>query len=459
MATSSSPQQQQQQGEEPPPQPTLCGCLCACLCCLILLPLACCCVATDQAVHRVQGKRWDAVQRKWVIDNLNEEAKTLDGIPADDDDILKTKEAEKEIESQDGKPVSASTTTKTVKETKYYDVLGVPVDAEDSKIKKAYYVKARKWHPDKNKSDEAKVKFQEIGEAYQVLGDPKLRAVYDKQGEAGLSGDRTELSPDQVDPSLIFTFLFGNDSFNDIIGRLQLVTQTLAVGADGNPETMSIDGKQMAELERRRVLRLALALRKRIEPYMKAGANLVGVKAAWKAEGEKLVEVRYGEEILNTVGTTYKLVATQIIGSWSEGMDAQVKAAEMKYGAAKNAANAVQNAQNGGAGRESNGEDEDGGELPSYIEVYWNITVIDITTTLREVVMKLCKDASVDSDTRKKRAKAILELGTIWESLKSKNPEDEKQRSKMNRFKSATAAAMEQTINKMKKEEAEHEAE
>merc|ERR1711865_233553 len=179
--------------------------------------------ATDSAVNRIQGKRWDATQSKWVIDNLTEEGKTLANIPDDDDDILKMA-AEEEIDTE--KPnQSNDDAAKKVKETKYYDALGVPVDAEESKIKRAYYIQARKWHPDKNPSEEAKTKFQEIGEAYQVLGDEKLRTVYDREGEEGLSADKTDAAAENLDPSLIFTFLFGSDSFNDIVGRLQLVTQ------------------------------------------------------------------------------------------------------------------------------------------------------------------------------------------------------------------------------------------
>jgi hypothetical protein len=166
----------------------LLGC-CACLVGCVCLPFLCCCAvtasATDQAVNRMQGKRWDATQSKWVIDNLTEEEKALAEIPDDDDDILKMAAAEAAAGKPSGDNVNAS--LKKVKETKYYDALGVAVDAEDSKIKRAYYIQARKWHPDKNPSEEAKNKFQEIGEAYQVLGDEKLRAVYDREGEEGLS--------------------------------------------------------------------------------------------------------------------------------------------------------------------------------------------------------------------------------------------------------------------------------
>jgi hypothetical protein len=144
-----------------------CGCCLACLCCLVMCPLLCCCLATDQAVNRAQGKRWDAVQNKWVIDNLQEEEKTLDGIPTDDDDILKMAKAEEQAQKEEEQQPAAGDSKPSVKETKYYDVLGVPPDADLSKIKRAYYLNARKWHPDKNPTQEAKEKFQAIGEAYQ----------------------------------------------------------------------------------------------------------------------------------------------------------------------------------------------------------------------------------------------------------------------------------------------------
>jgi len=387
-------------------------------------------------VNKARGRRWDGTQNKWVVDQLEEEAAEVDKLPKDDDDILKLA---KEEAGDDEKPPAASAADASagVKETEYYDELGVSADASDSKIKKAYYIQARKWHPDKNQSEEAKVKFQAIGEAYQVLSDSKLRRVYDKEGKDGLSGDKTEVAMDSVDPSLVFTFLFGNDSFDLIIGRLQLVTQTLVGGSNPEEAAGKITRQQMVELERRRVVRLAVSLKDIIQTFVDGDAE--GAKAQWTTKGEELVEVRYGEQILNTVGTTYKLVAKQIIGSWSEGMDAKVQTANIQMDAAKNAANANQTAQTGG-------------DLPAMIEVMWNITVIDISTTLREVVMKVCKDSSVTDSVRKKRAHAILELGALWGGMKKKES-DEMQKSVRNLYASATAAAMEATLDKAKKEE------
>merc|ERR1712008_665601 len=70
----------------------------------------------------------------------------------------------------------------------YYKVLGVSKGASDDEIKKSYRKLAMKYHPDKNSSPGAEEKFKEIGEAYDVLSDPKKRQIYDQFGEEGLKG-------------------------------------------------------------------------------------------------------------------------------------------------------------------------------------------------------------------------------------------------------------------------------
>lgn len=67
----------------------------------------------------------------------------------------------------------------------YYEVLGVPKDAGDDQIKKAYRSLAKKYHPDMNPGDkEAEAKFKEVNEAYDVLSDADKRAKYDRYGHA-----------------------------------------------------------------------------------------------------------------------------------------------------------------------------------------------------------------------------------------------------------------------------------
>lgn len=66
-----------------------------------------------------------------------------------------------------------------------YKVLEVDRYAEISQIKRAYRLKAKKYHPDLNPGDEkAAKKFRELSEAYDILQDPKKRDMYDRYGEA-----------------------------------------------------------------------------------------------------------------------------------------------------------------------------------------------------------------------------------------------------------------------------------
>ncbi|GAG53991.1 unnamed protein product, partial [marine sediment metagenome] len=69
----------------------------------------------------------------------------------------------------------------------YYDVLGVSRDATENDIKLTYRRLARKFHPDMNKTDpNAKEKFIEVQEAYEVLSDSDKRRNYDRFGFSGV---------------------------------------------------------------------------------------------------------------------------------------------------------------------------------------------------------------------------------------------------------------------------------
>ncbi|KAI7849222.1 hypothetical protein BDC45DRAFT_540265 [Circinella umbellata] len=95
-----------------------------------------------------------------------------------------------------------------VRESKYYDILGVSPEATEGELKKAYRKLALKYHPDKN--PEAGDKFKEISHAYEILSDSEKRQMYDQFGEEGLNGQGGMGGMDAED---LFSQLFGGGLF------------------------------------------------------------------------------------------------------------------------------------------------------------------------------------------------------------------------------------------------------
>ena len=102
----------------------------------------------------------------------------------------------------------------------FYDILGVPKNATDEDIKKAYRRLAAKHHPDRHQGDEAKKaeeKFKEAKEAYEMLSDPQKRAAYDQHGHAGVDPNMGGRGGPGGEGFGGFAEAFG-DIFGDIFG-------------------------------------------------------------------------------------------------------------------------------------------------------------------------------------------------------------------------------------------------
>jgi molecular chaperone DnaJ len=109
----------------------------------------------------------------------------------------------------------------------YYETLGVPKNASEEEIKKAYRKLAMKHHPDRNQGDaskDAEAKFKDAKEAYEMLSDAQKRAAYDQYGHAGVDPNMRGAGGPGQEGFGGFAEAFG-DIFGDIFGQQRAAGQ------------------------------------------------------------------------------------------------------------------------------------------------------------------------------------------------------------------------------------------
>ncbi len=102
----------------------------------------------------------------------------------------------------------------------YYEILGVPRDADERAIKSAFRRLARELHPDVSDHPEAQERFREAAEAYEVLSKSETRQLYDRYGREGLqTGGFRPTDFDFGNLGDLFSAFFGDDLFGGLGGR------------------------------------------------------------------------------------------------------------------------------------------------------------------------------------------------------------------------------------------------
>mmetsp|Transcript_422 Transcript_422/g.669 ORF Transcript_422/g.669 Transcript_422/m.669 type:complete len:522 (-) Transcript_422:406-1971(-) len=406
-----------------------------------------------------EGKWWNENRGAWIKTDLEHVAANIKSLPSDDKDILGDL-------NDDTSGASSDAETKLVKDTFYYDTLGVDPSAKPAAIKKKYYILARTYHPDKAgaDNDEAKEKFKDISEAYQVLSDPDLRKIYDEQGRDGLSPDKTSGNEDlKIDPSLLFAFLFGSDKFDGYVGRLAMASTFIAGGKE-------LSKKDALNLQERRCARLAIKLAARVDDW---SASPDSVVASWTKEMSNLCDASYGPSLVKLIGQAYSLSATQFLGSLESGVGmpsigrwAKARKARMAERGAETRAQidlvktgmtAMNMEKKAKEALEKAQTEEEKAQIraklaeelnETLLQVMWTVTTVDITSTLHQVCQMLFFDQSVDKERRVSRAHAVAKLGDIFMNCTV----EESDTNAKELYEKAAYAAMLETV--MRKEEA-----
>ncbi|KAI8976284.1 DnaJ-domain-containing protein [Trametes punicea] len=350
-------------------------------------------------------------------------------------------------------------------ETRYYDLLGVPVDATTEDIKKAYRRLAIKHHPDKNRDDpHAGERFKEIAIAYQTLSDPELRRKYNEFGPK-------ESAPEggYIDPEEIFSTIFGGERFVSIIGNISLAKDMKAAlqeDEDNENEVVQRDAKgreiltpeerarreekarkaaaEKAAAREERVRKLVENLDRKLSIYTESatGPNDAQVAESFrticKLEAEELKKESYGVDLLHAIGFVYAQKAKQHLASNQTflGMGGWLHNVQGKYHVFSETVSTLRAAmelkkvfeQIQAAEQAGNMSPEEKQRLEEQaaekgIQTLFKGAKLEIESVLRETCDRILEDPSIPRAKAQLRAIALQILGEAYMSVRKEEDE------------------------------------
>eukprot|EP00172_Hildenbrandia_rubra_P000257 Plantae.Rhodophyta-Hildenbrandia_rubra.ctg11136.p2 GENE.Plantae.Rhodophyta-Hildenbrandia_rubra.ctg11136~~Plantae.Rhodophyta-Hildenbrandia_rubra.ctg11136.p2 ORF type:complete len:460 (-),score=111.97 Plantae.Rhodophyta-Hildenbrandia_rubra.ctg11136:2089-3468(-) len=305
----------------------------------------------------------------------------------------------------------------SAKETGFYEVLGVSEDANSTDIRKAYYKKAQLFHPDKHPGDEnASKKFQDISAAYQVLSDPVKRERYHRLGKESALADEA-----LMDPKKLYNLMFGNEKFAHLVGDLATATIMSQEASYTTEEEIRRASEVKKNFQETREKQLAALLAQRLDQCVN------GNRDAFIHHAEKEVRVLraepFGRDMLRTIGYVYREKGQMLLKKHRgplgiRGFFAELEETGHMFSLQLKALDgSMRLLSKSNAGDASQSVDEHNiHQAVTALGAVWLASVIDIETTLRKVVQMVVTDPSLPKDTQYARAKAVIELGKVFEA-------------------------------------------
>ena len=200
-------------------------------------------------------------------------------------------------------------------DTSLYVALGVEPSASEAELKRGYYRKSLRLHPDKNPDDpDAAARFMEVSHAYQTLSNPQRRAAYDRDGLAAVAkADAAGQDGALFEARMLFSTIFGSEDFEALVGQFSMAAE------------MAVEGREISADERKfrqllREVECAAALATRLGGAPADGSSDEAFCSAQAAFAATLCATPFGQRLLHLVGSTYVALADAYLASFAEGV-------------------------------------------------------------------------------------------------------------------------------------------
>lgn len=341
----------------------------------------------------INNKTWEEEERIWIHYDIKQEQEELMSIN-EQNYLTDNFEEENNL-------INNFLNKESVKDTYYYDLLNVKPDSTQNEIKKSYYRLSLQCHPDKqieeNKANSSE-QFSLISQAYSILGNPILREKYDNEGVKKNDKNINRI----IDSNFIFSVIFGNEKFFDLVGQLNL---ELISNLNKNATVEFVKIKQ-----KKRELNLSLYLINLISNFnLDNKDDFITSLNVLKTE---LCQNKAGTFLLHVLGTIY----LEQLNHYSSSPISFLSNHQSYFNNISNKIKLVNLIKDSILISINNRDNSDlkNEDLDTLIETVWLIVLEDIEKTIKNVIKRILAQFDLSNEEKKRRFNAIKLIGNYF---------------------------------------------